>query len=200
MEGWGEKTYNCNWITIKILKKENKEFENLKKIHFSVSLAHLKRSITTHDWQLLYWTALERNAAIVLVPLRLFQILTRLSLYTLVHKSTAQSDYSISRPPSVLWEGKREKARTEKLITSDSLPRFDFQKNNTRIPIYKTLYSPGDWSGSMASPDWEKAWCNECNHTSVLVGFRTRQTWYLLHCDKKNVSALGACLPLLHTG
>ena len=24
VEGWGEKAYNCNWITIKILKNNNK--------------------------------------------------------------------------------------------------------------------------------------------------------------------------------
>ena len=29
VDGWGEKTYNCNWMTIKIKKKKKKETESL---------------------------------------------------------------------------------------------------------------------------------------------------------------------------
>ena len=31
VEGWGEKAYNCNWITIKFLKKEKKIKVKIKK-------------------------------------------------------------------------------------------------------------------------------------------------------------------------
>ena len=34
VEGWGEKAYNCNWITIKIFKKQQK----INKIKYSLLL------------------------------------------------------------------------------------------------------------------------------------------------------------------
>ena len=32
VEGWGEKAYNCNWITIKIFLKKNLKELNLKEL------------------------------------------------------------------------------------------------------------------------------------------------------------------------
>ena len=33
VEGWGEKAYNCNWITIKILKKDEPKDAHIKIHH-----------------------------------------------------------------------------------------------------------------------------------------------------------------------